>query len=65
LDITTERGMGGKCFPKDLGAAIGRCRELGVDCKLLEEINDYNLRIRKVKDWLEIAGATVGGRIYE
>jgi len=64
LDITTERGFGGKCFPKDLGAAIGRCRELSVDCKLLEEVNDYNLRIRKVKDWMEIAGATVGGRIY-
>jgi hypothetical protein len=30
----------------------------------LEEVNNYNLRIRKVKDWMEIAGATVGGRIY-
>ena len=64
LDITSERGFGGKCFPKDLGAAIGRCRDLEIDCKLLEEINDYNLRVRKVKDWMEIAGATVGGRIY-
>ncbi len=24
-----ERGFGGKCFPKDLGAIIGRCREFG------------------------------------
>lgn len=64
LDITSERGVGGKCFPKDLGAAIGRCRELKIDCKLLEELHEYNLRIRKVKDWVEIAGATVGGRKY-
>jgi len=64
LNITSERGFGGKCFVKDLGAIIGRCRELKVDCKLLEEVNNYNLRIRKVKDWREIAGATVGGRIY-
>ncbi len=64
LDITTERGFGGKCFPKDLGALIGRCRELKVDSRVLEEIHAYNLRIRKVRDWQEIAGATVGGRIY-
>jgi len=64
LDVTTERGFGGKCFPKDLGAIIGCCRELGVDCRALEEIHAYNLRIRKVRDWHEIAGATVGGRIY-
>ena len=64
LDVTTERGFGGKCFPKDLGAIIGRCRELGVDAGALEEIHSYNLRIRKVRDWHEIAGAMVGGRIY-
>jgi len=64
LDVTSQRGFGGKCFPKDLGAIIGRCRELGVDCKLLEAVHTYNLRIRKVRDWREIAGATVGGRIY-
>lgn len=64
-EVTTERGFGGKCLPKDLGAIIGRCRELSVDCKLLEEVHAYNLRIRKVRDWHEIAGATVGGRIYK
>lgn len=64
LDVTTERGFGGKCFPKDLGAIIGRCRELGVDAGILEEAHSYNLRIRKSRDWHEIAGATVGGRIY-
>lgn len=65
MDITTERGFGGKCFPKDVGAIIGYCKELGVDCKVLEEIHAYNLRIRKIRDWHEIAGATVGGRIYD
>ena len=65
IDVTTERGFGGKCFPKDLGAVIGRCRELGVDARILEEIHAYNLRIRKVRDWHEIAGAMVGGRIYD
>jgi UDPglucose 6-dehydrogenase len=64
LEVTTERGFGGKCFPKDLGAIIGQCRELDVDCKLLEELFAYNLRIRKVHDWQEIAGASVGGRKY-
>lgn len=65
MDVTSERGFGGKCFPKDLGAIIGYCRELGVDGKALEELHAYNLRIRKVRDWYEIAGATVGGRIYQ
>ena len=65
ISVTSERGIGGKCFPKDLGAAIGRCRELKIDAKLLEEVFDYNSRIRKIKDWHEIAGATVGGRVYK
>jgi UDPglucose 6-dehydrogenase len=65
ISVTTERGFGGKCFPKDLGAIIGKCKDLGVDSKILEEIHAYNLRIRKNKDWHEIAGATVGGRIYK
>jgi len=65
ISVSSERGFGGKCFPKDLGAIIGRCRDLGVDGKLLEEVFVYNERIRKIKDWKEIAGATVGGRKYE
>jgi UDPglucose 6-dehydrogenase len=64
ISVTSERGFGGKCFPKDLGAVIGKSKEIGVDCKLLEEVYEYNNRIRKVKDWHEIAGATAGGRDY-
>ena len=64
MSVTTERGYGGKCFPKDLGAFIGKCNEMNVDAKILEEIFSYNSRIRTVKDWHEIAGATVGGRDY-
>lgn len=64
MGVTTERGFGGKCFPKDLGAFIGKCKSLDVDCSVLQEVFDYNSRIRKVKDWREIAGATVGGRNY-
>ena len=64
LTVTEERGFGGKCFTKDLGAIIGRANDLGVDTKLLEEVYEYNDRIRKVKDWMDIPGATVGGKDY-
>lgn len=65
ISVTSERGFGGKCFPKDLGAFIGCCRRHGVDARLLSEVYEYNLRIRQVYDWLEIAGASVGGRKYD
>ena len=64
LKVSSERGFGGKCLVKDLGAIIGNCVAYGVDSKLLREVFDYNLRIRKTRDWEEIAGATVGGRKY-
>lgn len=54
LDVTTARGFGGKCFPKDIVALIGRARDLGVEPKLLETVWDINKKIRKVKDWEEI-----------
>jgi len=65
LGVTEERGWGGKCFPKDLGAFIGHCRSVGVDAKLLEELFAYNLRIRKTHDWFEIPGATTQGAKYK
>ena len=51
LDITKERGFGGKCFPKDLIAFLALFKELQIDNSLLEAVHDKNNRIRKVKDW--------------
>lgn len=51
LDVTSEKGFGGKCFPKDIIALIGLYKSLGVDSSLLETVWKKNLRIRKVKDW--------------
>lgn len=58
LDVTTARGFGGKCFPKDVVALIGRAKELGVDPKFLETVWNINKKIRKVKDWEEIPFTT-------
>ncbi|OGE19645.1 hypothetical protein A3J19_02045 [Candidatus Daviesbacteria bacterium RIFCSPLOWO2_02_FULL_41_8] len=54
LDVTTAKGFGGKCFPKDVVALIGRAKELRVDPKLLETVWNINKKIRKVRDWEEI-----------
>ena len=54
LDVTGARGFGGKCLPKDIIAMIGKAKELGVDCSLLETVWNKNLRIRKIRDWEEI-----------
>lgn len=57
LDVTTARGFGGKCFPKDLLALRALAREQGVDTSLLDTVWKKNLAIRKVRDWDEIPGA--------
>lgn len=54
LDVTTMRGFGGKCFPKDLVAVMGEFKKAGVDASLLETMWKYNKKIRKVHDWEEI-----------
>lgn len=54
LDVTTRRGFGGKCFPKDMVALIGEAKNLGVDVSVLESIWDYNKKVREVHDWQEI-----------
>lgn len=54
LDVTTERGFGGKCLPKDLLALRALAKSLGSDTKLLDTIWEKNLKIRKIKDWEEI-----------
>ena len=60
MDVTTSRGFGGKCFPKDLVALIGRAKELKIDPKLLETVWDINKDIRPVHDWEEIPFAVSG-----
>lgn len=57
LDVTTTRGFGGKCFPKDLLALRAMAKEKGVDTEMLDTVWEKNLKIRKVHDWDEIPGA--------
>ena len=57
LDVTTDRGFGGKCFPKDTVALLGLGRKLKVDMELLQTVWDKNLKIRHTRDWEEIPGA--------
>lgn len=54
LDVTTMRGFGGKCFPKDTVALLGLFRELGVDSSLINAMWQKNLKVRKVRDWEHI-----------
>lgn len=54
LDITTMRGFGGKCFPKDLVAIIREFKKAGVDSSLLKTMWEYNKKKRLVHDWEEI-----------
>lgn len=60
LDVTTAKGFGGKCFPKDVVALIGRAKQLGIDPKLLETVWSTNKKIRKTHDWEEIPFAVEG-----
>jgi len=53
-----HRGYGGKCFPKDVQAFIKWAQKHGMEldtCKAAEKVNK---RVRKIKDWLDIKGAT-------
>ncbi len=54
LDVTTMKGFGGKCLPKDLIAIMGEFKKAGVDASLLETAWKYNKKIRKTHDWEEI-----------
>ena len=54
LDITTTRGFGGKCFPKDLLSLRAMAKARGVNTALMDAVWKKNLAIRKVRDWEEI-----------
>jgi len=60
LEVTTQRGFGGKCFPKDLIAIMGEFKKAGVDASLFETMWKYNKKVRKVHDWEEIPFAVSG-----
>lgn len=45
--ITTQRGFGGHCFPKDVKATIHSAQKAGSRITLLEEALNYNNTIRK------------------
>ena len=51
-------GFGKKCCPKDLNALIYLSREHGYNPRLLEEVWETNLKVRKNRDWENIPGAT-------
>lgn len=54
LGVTTLRGFGGKCFPKDLLALRGLSKNLNIDTTILDAVWKKNLKVRKVHDWEEI-----------
>ena len=49
-EITTERGFGGHCFPKDVKSTIKSAQAYGCRFTLLEEAINYNSTIRKTID---------------
>jgi UDP-glucose 6-dehydrogenase len=51
LNITTVRGFGKKCFPKDLLALKALAKSHHVDTSLLDTVWKKNLKIRQVRDW--------------
>jgi len=51
-------GFGGKCFPKDLKSFLTWGKKIGLDMTMFEATEKVNERVRKVKDWEEIKGAT-------
>jgi len=54
-----DRGIGGKCFPKDINALISILNENNIDPKVLEAVWEQNKAIRKNWDWANIKGATL------
>lgn len=45
--VTTQRGWGGYCFPKDTAAMLHTCKLLGYDFSTLQAAVDYNWSIRE------------------
>lgn len=41
-------GYGGSCFPKDIRALIAKAREVGITARLLEAVDEVNIRQKKL-----------------
>ncbi len=54
FEVTSLRGFGKKCLPKDIISLIGLYHDLGVDASLLEAVWKKNGVLRKVRDWESI-----------
>jgi len=52
------RGYGGKCFPKDVQAFVNWAEHNGLTVEMCKSANKVNEKVRDVKDWLDIKGAT-------
>lgn len=65
LNITTERGFGGKCFPKDIIALLGLAEGLDVDLDLISTVWKINKKIRNGKDWEKIPFAVSNYKNYK
>lgn len=50
-------GVGGKCFPKDINGLSHLSKTKGYTPEFLDKAIEFNDKIRKNKDWLEIPGA--------
>ncbi len=53
-----QRGYGGKCFPKDVQAFIKWAEDYEMELDMCRAAEKVNSRVRKIKDWLNIKGAT-------
>ena len=42
-----DYGFGGKCFPKDLNAMMYKCKQVGIDPKVMTAVWEKNIEIRK------------------
>tara|TARA_Y100000593_G_C4294984_1_gene330185 strand:+ start:413 stop:1261 length:849 start_codon:yes stop_codon:yes gene_type:complete len=52
-------GIGGHCFPKDLGAMIYLANELGVQPDILEAVKFKNNKVRTNRDWEKMIGRAI------
>ena len=54
-----DLGFGGHCFPKDLAAMIKFGSQKDGDTSFLQEVQDYNDKCRRFRDWEHMKGRAV------